>query len=184
MRADWAISRPSVWVLLFTGILCTTKVDHFYVHATVKKNIHFLCLKHLVGLVMAWVSILRKKASVQHIRETLPVSLNNGTGVITYTYSRITKMTIGGIFRNWMILIRLWKETYTTQNVPVLYCDQKKENAPFSSANQTRSMIDNSSIWYNNIDNILTWQKTWTLFDSLRKNGHFNFPVFFMVEYY
>ena len=28
MRADWAISRPSVWVMLFTGILCTTKFDH------------------------------------------------------------------------------------------------------------------------------------------------------------
>lgn len=28
MRADWAISRPSVRVMLFTGILRKTKFDH------------------------------------------------------------------------------------------------------------------------------------------------------------
>ena len=54
MRADWAISRPSVWVMLFTEILCKTKFDHLYMYMQLStKNIHLLCLKHLVVLVMA-----------------------------------------------------------------------------------------------------------------------------------
>lgn len=184
MRADWAISRPSVRVCYSQEYYAKLSLI-IYVHATVKKKVHFLCLKHLVGLVMAWVSILRKKSFSTTYKGNIACQPQQRYwSNYIYIESRITKMRIGGIFSNWMILIRLWKGIYTTQNVPVSYCDQKSKNAPFSSANQTRSMIANSSIWYNNIDNILTWQKTSTLFDSLRKKGHFYFPVFFMVEYY
>lgn len=86
MRADWAISRPSVRVMLFTGILIKTKFDYLCTCNCQKKKF----ISYVWNILWVWwwreCPSLEKKASVQHIRETLPVSLNNGTRVITSTY--------------------------------------------------------------------------------------------------
>lgn len=131
MRTDWAISRPSIWVVLFTGILCKTKFDHLCT-CKCQKNVNFLCSKHLVGLVMAWVSILRKKSFSTTYKGNIACQPQQRYwSNYIYIESRITKMTIGGIFRNWMILIKTLKGNLHYSKCSSVILQSKKVKCPF-----------------------------------------------------